>query len=280
MLWTDAPRSHVVIAGLWAAYCPQAAMWWCAGAEPEARRDAIEEALSDIAKGKTLRQALEERGFQSILDEVPRYVEVVETFRTLHRHISAPERTLFFSEVFHRLPLSRRFGLDAAIKTLGGDWDNFYTYIWTFAFGVEDWARAIGIDHAHLRVETVSLLVQVAKTQPFTVPVWRFTDGHQAYIAMLDQPGRPLLWTVMTHFGDFKSVESIPAIWILTDRGEASVYQPPLDATDTIRLLKHVKKPNTWPLGAFDNGRCCTCAYAYLCWEDGRLRSEFVLREE
>ena len=277
-----ADRRHPVAAALWYAFCPQAAAWWTAGAGPEEPFDPYRAALADVAAGKTLRRALEERGFGPVLDEAPRYVQTVEQFRGLHRSVPAPERTLFFAEVFHRLPLGRRFGLDGAIATLGGDWDHFYTFIWTFAFGVEDWARAMGIPAEEVRVEAAELAVTAPKTRTVPFRVWRFTDGRQAHAAVLEGESE-LALAVAAHFGDFAALKATPAVWVLDRQGRAAVYDPPLNARDThrvlVRLAEAARRRRPWPAGAFE-GKCGRCAFAHLCWEEGKMRTEFVLREE
>jgi hypothetical protein len=131
------PRGHPILAALTYAFCPAAARWWLAGADPVVSFDPAWRALEDLAAGSTLREALCRHGFESLVDVAKEYVSQVDAWRDRHPGIHAPETLPTFSG--GRISVSQRFGSQAAIENLGGRWGNFFAYIRTWAFVCRDW---------------------------------------------------------------------------------------------------------------------------------------------
>ncbi|MDO9349299.1 MAG: hypothetical protein Q7T47_08430, partial [Anaerolineales bacterium] len=61
------PRGHPLLATLLYAFCPAAARWWLAGAEPVIPFDPVWQALQDFTLGKTLKEVLSGYGFENLL---------------------------------------------------------------------------------------------------------------------------------------------------------------------------------------------------------------------
>ena len=271
----EAPqRRHPVIAALFWTYCPQAFAWWQSGVDmSEETWTVYDQALGDYAAGKTLGDRLREWGFTPILDEVRAYIEAVDLFRANHRTIQGPEKSLFFREVFKQLPPHKANPLYHQMCQSVRSWDNFYEYIWTFAFGIPDWTRGLALAREEPTIDQVGLPVKVGRSETFEVPVWRFHDGINYYVCVLE--GDPaFLLTVATLFGDFDAVSAIPAIHILHLDGAVRRFNPPMD----IRMCQHTLTSlsvhlnayrGAWPGGALeiDDKKCRGCAYNFLCWE-------------
>ena len=83
-------RGHPILAALAYAFCPAAARWWLAGAEPQPPFDPTWQALADLSSGGTLAEHLTRYGFPNLLDEMKRYVEEVQAYRLQHK-VQAPE---------------------------------------------------------------------------------------------------------------------------------------------------------------------------------------------
>jgi hypothetical protein len=135
------PRGHPILAALIYAFCPAAARWWLAGADPVVPFDPSWQALEDLAAGSTLREALCRYGFEDLVDVAREYVSQVDAWRDRHPGIHAPETLPTFSG--GRISVSQRFGSQSAIEKLGGRWENFFAYIRTWAFICRDWEAAM-----------------------------------------------------------------------------------------------------------------------------------------
>ncbi|PIZ25437.1 MAG: hypothetical protein COY47_05970, partial [Chloroflexi bacterium CG_4_10_14_0_8_um_filter_57_5] len=141
LLDRDNPRGHPILAALLYAFCPAAARWWLAGAEPVVSFDPLWQALTDLAKGETLKEALLRYGFENLLGNARSYVDEVEAYRRVRPGVFAPETLPFFPG--GHLELASRFGHQEAINKLGGRWENFFAYIRAWAFTAQDWETNI-----------------------------------------------------------------------------------------------------------------------------------------
>ena len=135
------PRGHPILTALLYSFCPAAARWWLAGAEPVIPFDPVWQALRDCSRGGTLLETLLGYGFETLIEDVKLYVDQVDAWRDRHPGLVAPERLPTFSG--GRLPLSKKFGLKEAINQLGGQWENFFRYIHAWAFLIRDWEVAM-----------------------------------------------------------------------------------------------------------------------------------------
>ena len=136
------PRGHPLLAGLLYAFCPAAAKWWLAGAEPVIPFDPVWQALSDHTEGIVCQQALIEYGFESELDRAERFILNVEEFRGSFEKVRAPEATPLFN--LDEPNASERFGLQPAIDKFGGSFLNFYSYLRARYFLIPDWKSNSG----------------------------------------------------------------------------------------------------------------------------------------
>jgi len=178
------PRRHPLLAALLYAFCPAAARWWVAGAEPEQVFDPIWQALTDRAGGKTLKEALAGYGFETLLEDAKQYVEQVEAFRRHHPGIAAPELLPTFSG--GHLELAKRFGLQEAINKLGGRWENFFAYMRAWAFLVSDWAAEMRFFDAPELTRYNLMLSLPGTRRPVRFPAWVWIDrvGHGTRIVI------------------------------------------------------------------------------------------------
>ena len=171
LLDKDNPRSHPLLAALLYAFCPAAARWWLAGADPaHLPFDPVWQAMKDLSGGETLKAALTRYGFEDILDEAKRYVDDVDAYRRTHPGINASETLPTFPG--GRMALDRRFGLSDAIANLGKDWSNFFAYIRAWAFLCPDWEAKIQFFAApelgHVRLA----LTLPGIRRPVYLPAW------------------------------------------------------------------------------------------------------------
>jgi hypothetical protein len=269
------PRGHPILAALAYAFCPAAARWWMAGAVPDPAPAPVREALADMAAGKTLREALTERGFAPVLEEAPRYVRAVEAFRRAHPGIRAPERSEFFLEAYDRLPLAKRFGLTEAVRPLGG-WEGFYEYLRAFAFLIEDWGHGMGFRSP--AVEAAELAISLPGIRrPAYFPAFVFVEGPREVIGALSEDGGqdlrlPLFVRADRADGRWRGR---PEVWVLSPDGEARPYRPWIAdeaLPDLVGDLARAAREGPWPpLRALRSGGtgCAGCGFRGLCWPDG-----------
>ena len=132
LLDKENPRGHPILAALVYAYCPAAARWWQAGADPVTPFDPLWQALEDLALGRTLKEALSSYRFDDLMDVAQTYVEQVDAWRNRHPGIRAPELLPTFPG--GRIEMSRRFGHRDAIRKFGDRWVKFFCFCPSLGF--------------------------------------------------------------------------------------------------------------------------------------------------
>jgi hypothetical protein len=173
------PRGHPILSAMLYSFCPAAARWWLAGAEPTLPFDPVWQSLQDLTTGGTLLDHLRRYGFEALTDEIKKYVEEVKTYRSLHP-IQAPERLPLFRG--GSIPAGMRFGSQNAIQNLGGDWRNLFIYVRTWAYLSQDWRLGMGIprDADYLLSNEIVLLTLPGTHLPvqFETWIWKVRVGH------------------------------------------------------------------------------------------------------
>jgi len=163
-------RGHPILAALLYAFCPAAARWWLAGADPVIPFDPLWQALEDLVSGSTLKETLCSYGFESLVDVAQTYVDQVDTWRDRHPGIDAPELLPTFPG--GRIEMSRRFGHRAGIRKFGGRWENFFAYVRAWAFLVRDWEAAMRFPkHPQLSLVRLALTLKGIR-RPAYFPAW------------------------------------------------------------------------------------------------------------
>ncbi|MEA3350117.1 MAG: hypothetical protein U9Q82_05810 [Chloroflexota bacterium] len=289
----DNPRGHPILAALLYAFCPAAARWWMAGAEPVLPFDPVWEALSDAAGGRsdneigdppeleTMKDALNRYRMAEVvpLDKAVDYIDQVDAFRRRHQDTIAPELYPSFPE--HRFSLPDRHGLHNAIDNMGGDWNNFFVYIRTWAFLTEDWEDAMHIEPPVVQQHTRVGLTLPGIRRPvwFPVMVWSKQHGRatRVMIGLLvkDLQQDALRFSLIRQTGGPKGDKpwpSTPELWAF-DRvtGEADVHDPilPTDALGgVVKALANMAENGPYPpMGALqDTSQCRHCGYTAQCF--------------
>ena len=152
-------RGHPILAAMLYSFCPTAARWWIAGADPEPIFDPVWQAIKDWNSGTNLTEQLEKYDLGKVIDVVGNYVEDVEQYRKDHED-SPPSPELSPSFKGGQIPRECRFESESGIQNMGGNWDNLFVYIRTWAFLLDDWRQSIHIDKGakyNLKLETVAL---------------------------------------------------------------------------------------------------------------------------
>lgn len=277
------PRGHPLLAALLYAFCPAAARWWLAGADPEQAFDPLWKALIDRAGGKTLKDALAGYGFETLLEDAKQYVDQVEAFRRHHPGIAAPELLPTFGG--GHLELAKRFGLQAAINKLGGRWENFFAYVRSWAFLVSDWAVGVRFYGTPEPARQNLMLSLPGVRRPVHFPAWVWIDrvgkGTRVVIGLLVQ-GRQQdelrfgLARLAGPEGE-KPWPVQPEVWAIDrENGKAEPADPHLPAeslaASASRLAELAKAGPYPPLGALtDPDRCRTCGFTAQCYIKGEL---------
>ncbi len=175
LLDRENPRGHPLLAALLYAWCPAAARWWLAGADPVLAYDPVWSALTDRAQGLTLFDVLKSHGLENLKDAVKTYIAEVEVFRRLHPALTAPETLPFFPG---RLTPENQFNLTDPVRTkFGGDWKNLFRYVRTWVFTLEDWQRKLEVDAGSVIFEAVRLALPArAMRKNIYLPAWRWRE--------------------------------------------------------------------------------------------------------
>ncbi|MBI5933859.1 MAG: hypothetical protein HY867_09140 [Chloroflexi bacterium] len=278
------PRGHPILSALAYAFCPAAARWWLAGADPTPPFDPVWQSLQDLTSGGTLADHLNRYGFGGLMDEIKKYVQEVKAWRALHP-IPAPELLPLFRG--GSIPAGLRFGSQNAIQNLGGDWRNLFGYVRVWAYLSQDWRRGMGIApdaDFTLSCETVSLtLPGIRIPLQFETWVWKLAIGHvtetrlglfvqrrqqdELRFALLRRSSPP---------GDQPWPNS-PLVFALDrETGEADHHDPLLADGDLERLvqsLSHLAKNGPHPpLNALHYpSTCSACGYQNVCFDKHTL---------
>lgn len=278
------PRGHPILSAMLYAFCPAAARWWLAGAEPTLPFDPIWQSLQDLASGGTLLDHLNRYGFSSLTDEIKKYVQEVQAYRSLHP-IPAPETLPLFRG--GKIPAGARFGSQNAINNLGGDWRNLFVYVRTWAFLSQDWRLGMSIardsDYILSGEKVAITLPDVRLPAQFDTWVWKVKVGHvtEVTIGLLTHSGeqdqlRFGLLQRCSPFGD-QPWPNLPAIFALDcESGQAQHFDPRLADKDLEKLVKQLsvlaKNGPHPPLNALrDPFICKSCGYGHLCYEKHTL---------
>jgi hypothetical protein len=273
-------RGHPILAAMLYAYCPAAARWWLAGADPTPRFDPVWKSLEDLTSGGTLLEHLLAFGFEGVLEEVRQYIREVEAYRSQHP-IPAPELLPLFRG--GRIPAGRRFGSQQAINHLGGDWRNLITYIRTWAFLSQDWRIGMRIerdsDYMLTREKVLLTLPFTRLPVQFDTWVWKVPLGHvmETKIGLLvsgreqDQLRFSLL-KKSSPPGD-QPWPTAPTVFALDrESGQVQHFDQTLADKDLERVVQSLavlaKNGPHPPLNALHQPSVCQgCAFKQLCFE-------------
>ena len=274
------PRGHPILSALLYTFCPAAARWWLAGAEPTLPLDPVWQSLQDLTSGGTLLDHLTRYGFGGLMEEIKEYVEQVRTYRSQHP-IPAPELLPLFRG--GTIPAGRRFGSQNAINHLGGDWRNLFIYVRTWAFLTQDWRIGMRIEREPdyiLSAEKVSLVLPFTRLpMQLDTWVWKVPVGHVMEIkfGLLVQRGeqdqlRFSLLRRSSPCGD-QPWPNTPIVFALDrESGEVQHFDQTLSDKDLERVVQSLsnlaKNGPHPPLNALrQTSTCKSCGYQHLCFE-------------
>lgn len=271
------PRGHPIIAALLYVFCPAAARWWLAGADPVIPFDPLWQALEDLASGKTLKEALSDYGFESLVDVAQTYVKQVDVWRERHPGIDAPELLPTFNG--GRIETARRFGHRAGIRKFGGQWENLFTYVRTWAFVVRDWEFAMRFPEPPQFSQVRLALTLPGIRRPAAFPVWswvgRIQGAHRVALGLIGAQDQLRLGMVRRAglAGD-KPWPSTPEVWALDERrGRVAHFDDRLPE-DTLpgvveQLADAAQQGPYPPLMALSwTGPCQSCGFRPQCFTD------------
>ncbi len=284
-------RGHPLLSAMLYSFCPTAARWWLAGADPTPPFDPVWKSLEDLSTGGTLLEFLTRYGFENLLDEVRSYVHEVEQYRKQYSFPS-PERMPAFRG--GNISMSRRYGSQNAIHHLGGDWRNLFIYVRTWAFLLRDWRIAMQIERdsgCSFKAEKVCLtLPEVRVPVEFDTWVWQIPVGHvtETKIGSLVCNGeqdqlRFSLLRLCTTQGK-QPWPNTPAIVALDrETGEARYFDQLLanrDLEKMVKSLSNLAKTGPHPplIALRQPSICKQCGYQQLCFTRNHI-SQHALKD-
>ena len=167
------PRNHPILAALLYTYCPAAARWWLAGADPVPVFDPVWQALKDRATGQTLSDALKSYDLQDLGAELRAFIQRVDACRRHHPGIPAPECAATFNG--WSLDKNQLHSKGNAIQNLGGKWENLLAFVHTWVFLIPDWKATMRFSQMpELQPVKLSLIAPGIRV-PVRWPVWGWT---------------------------------------------------------------------------------------------------------
>jgi hypothetical protein len=302
LLDKENPRGHPVLAAWLYAYCPAAARWWLAGADPVqptaangsstspgAPFNPAWQALTDLAAGLTLKEALSRHGFEMLVDDAREYVAQVDAWRDRHSGIAAPE--LLPSFTGGRLALSKRFGMQEEINSFGGRWENFFVYVRAWAFLIPGWQQAMGFA-APPELTAVRLVLTAAGVRrPAYFQAWSWVsvvgDSRRQVIGLL-ATGRGRDQVLLGLVGRSGPVgeapwPALPEVWVLDpERGQAEPADRRLPEEElpgvVARLAELAEAGPHPPLRALQGpDHCKSCGFQAQCYLSGGEISPLTL---
>jgi hypothetical protein len=270
-------RGHPILAALLYAFCPAAARWWLAGADPIIPFDPLWRALEDLVSGKTLKEAISDYGLESLVDVAQTYVGQVDAWRDRHPGIHAPEQLPTFSG--GRIEMSRRFGHRAGIRKLGGRWENFFAYVRAWAFVVRDWETAMRFPKPPQFSQVHLALTLSGVRRPAFFPAWSWMGqikGARRVVVGLIGTQDQLRLGIARRAGldGDKSWPVTPEVWALDGvHGTADHFDDcmPGDMLPVVieQLADAAKKGPHPPLNTLSGAGLCTgCGFRSQCFTD------------
>ncbi len=263
-------RGHPVWAALLYAFCPAAARWWLAGAEPEVPFDPFWAVLSEKATGRTLAAVLSEWGLEDLIPFARKFVARVEAYREQLpvRHIRAPELLPTFRN--GAVPLGIRHRLAVALARVGG-WRGFYDFVRIWAFSGTDWQS--GLNMPGIPAAEFSPL-SIGPEAGAVLPAWRLVSGRREALALM-APGAESCGMLFEDLG-VRSAASAPEcraldLFVLdasggVRRAAGRLGRAQLDSLIG-RLSEAARRGPHPPLRGLERpGGCRLCPYAGLCW--------------
>lgn len=270
-------RGHPLLTALLYSYCPAAARWWLAGAEPVINYDVVYHALTDIAAGKRLKDSLVEYGFQDFLIDARRHIDHIKVYRGTHRNIASPELLPLFRTVeLEKLKFGYRDSLQAAF---GGKAENILSYIRVYSHLLNDWAKAMRFESEDVVVERTDFVVTLQGWSAARFEGWVLSASHK----YTDR--RALVWQVddvtnqnalmveclmLAQSAGAKPWNTPPEVWFLTYDGQVAGPEKrlslPLKAVSE-NLTSAAKSEICPPINAIHAPvRCAQCAFKAQCW--------------
>ena len=271
------PRGHPILAALLYVFCPAAARWWLAGADPVIPFDPLWQALEDLVSGKTLKEALSSYGFESLVDVAQAYVNQVDAWRDRHPGIHAPELLPTF--LGGRIEMSRRFGHRAGIRKFGDRWENFFAYVRVWAFVVRDWEAAMRFPEPPQFSRVRLALTLPGIRRPATFPAWswrgQIKGTRRVVISLIGAQDQLRLGMAQrAGLGGDKPWPSTPEVWVLDEIHSTADHFDDRLPEDTLpfvveQLTDAAQKGPYPPLKALKGtGQCTSCGYRAQCFTD------------
>jgi len=271
------PRGHPILAALLYAYCPAAARWWLAGADPVTPFDPLWQALEDLISGKTLKEALSAYGFESLIDVAQTYVGQVDIWRDRHPGIHAPELLPTFPG--GRIEVSRRFGHRAGIRKFGDRWENFFAYVRAWAFVACDWENDMRFPEKprFSQVRLALTLSGIRRPAYFQAWSWmgQIKSAQRVTIGMVSGQDQLRLGLARrTGLVGDKPWASTPEVWVLDEKsGKADHFNDRLPEDTFLSVVEQLvdaaqKGPHP-PLKALKGAdQCNSCGFRAQCFRD------------
>lgn len=268
----DNPRGHPVLAALLYAACPAAARWWLSGVDPVLPFDPLWEVLCQRAAGKTLREVLEEWGLSALLPDARRYVERFEIRRAREARRSPDSIAVGAAFLEETFPFKKRFLNAVSLERMGGG-ENFFRFIYAWAFALQDWQNEIGL--GPVQSTLLSTSIRVGPESPVLFPIWSLSDGRREtavfFKANREECSDDLLREVLLVFSD----EAFPSnLFSLDLYGQAERVRPRYARETLTALLNNLFQISEYgpypPLpGLTTPHRCASCGFQPVCWGRG-----------
>jgi hypothetical protein len=277
-------REHPILSALLYTFCPTAAHWWFAGADPVLPFDPVWRSLEDLTSGGTLLDHLTRYGFENLTDDIREYIHEVDQYRSQHP-IQAPELLPLFRG--GKIDMARRFGSQNAINNLGGDWRNLFIYVRTWVFLSQDWRIGMEIvrtSQYSLSSEKVHLVLPFTRLPvQFDTWLWKIPTGHVMetkiglLVSRLEQDQLRFALMRQCHPLGQKPWPNIPIVYALDrETGEADHFEQTLSDDDLERVIQSLsnlaKNGPYLPLNALrQRSLCKKCGYQHLCFEKKQI---------
>jgi len=262
-------------------YCPAAARWWLAGADPVPMFDPVWQTIKDRITGQTLSAALKSYGLESLGAEIRAFIQRVDAYRRHNPGIPGPECATTFNGWV--LAKDQLHGKSQAIQNLGGKWENLLAYVHTWVFLIPDWKTTMRYAQMpELKPLKLSLIAPGIR-KPVQWPVWQWALKSGANvrvnlgILVAGDPNHPhpILFS-LAQAGQRQGEKPWPVqpeLWALnrldgTGRSFRSCLPEQTDIGEIIVNLAEIAKSGPWPpLRALESPiRCQFCGFIAQCW--------------
>ena len=302
-------RGNPILNALLYVFCPAAAYWWQFGAKVIVPDDIVWLAMTDFARGESIKDVLESHGVDEPTNQkLKQYYAAVNEWRN-RSHDPAPELSSMFPLKAHFGPPAN-FGNSDVYQHFGGQWRYLFEYVRVWSILIYQWQDAIApgaSDDGDIEFKQLEVALSAPGVKrPVYFPVWAWEQkvglSKRTHFGLLvNFPGvsrnpqvirnkiqglqDQLRFALVQRSArtDNELWASPPDLYAL-DRvtGASTPFDVVVNTSDTLKMVlglsEAARTAPYYPLGALQAPeKCGVCCFRRECYQGGNTLTDFAL---